>query len=182
MTTVRRRTRKIDMEELKLLFAQQRDAKRAAAIETALANSLRDRITPIIERAGVAHGDKGQHLAIELPEPIDGCTRLVRRANSSTFINVDRAENLATRGKYLEEIQSGSLSLTFEGTPAEVRKVKAVLRKMGALDVEGTVVNESQTFSQARLMAYHQRHPDVLTEKLLDGLYDTTTTHSFNPE
>ena len=185
MTTVRRKSKTaeaLDLLALAKKFAAQRVAKNAAAENTKVANTLRDEIMPVIARVGVAHGEKGQHLAIELLEPVDGCTRLVRRTNSSTFINVDRAEDLAMRNGYLEEIQHAGISVGFVGTPAEIRKVKAVLRKLGVLDLPNADIEEKEQFSQERLMAYHQRHPEKLTEQLLDGLYDTDKTYSFNPE
>jgi hypothetical protein len=185
VTTVKRRkpTSKVDLAHLASIFAEHRRAKAAATAATAVANAKRDEITPIIEKFGTPHGDKGQHKVIELPEPVDGCTKLVRRANKSTFINVDRAEAMAQKGKFLEQIQEGRVTLMFAGDPRTARQVLKQIKDSGLLEVDGVKVGADQQFSQERLLAFHQRHRDTkLTEKMLDSLYDTDITYSFNPE
>jgi hypothetical protein len=177
----------LDLALVAQKFEDHRKAKNLAAKCAATADMIRDQITPMIEKFGVPWGEKGQHKAIELGKPIDGCTALVRRANKSTFINVDRAEELAESKGFLEDIQVSAISFGFTGTPAEIRKVKAVLKKMGVLDLEGAQVSEATQFSQERLMAYHQRSKGgpaakALTEKDLDSLYDEDIRYSFNPE
>lgn len=188
MTTVTRRKprattptkTRLSPAKLRELYAEHKRAKDAATAANAVAESTKKTLMAELEANGVAHGEKGQHLAIALPEPVDGITTLVRRANKSTYINVDKAEALATEGGYLEHIQAGRVVLTFEGTPAEARALARKIRK--AALVEEDQVSVDIAFSQERLMAYHQRHRDVLTEDMLDGLYETDVRYSFNPE
>ena len=182
MTTITRRTKKgPDVPALVTAFTEFRRLKRAEAESKKQHEALRDDVLmPALVKFGHDHGEHAQHLAIELPEPIDGLVRLVRRANTSTSIDVDAAEALAMSRGFLTDIQVGTVNFSFTGTPAQAKKVAAALRAAGAEEhapVLGTV-----RFDQDRMYAYHQSHRDKLTESDIDGLIVDHVTYSFFPE
>jgi hypothetical protein len=186
-TVVRRKPSKtprkagLDITGIADTFRRFRELRTAADLAKQQHEKLRDEeLMPALISYGQAHGEKGQHLAIDLPEEIDGFVRLVRRANTSRFIDVDKAETLAKAGKYLSEIQAGRVVFAFEGTPAEAKKVAKILKDAGVEDF--APIQTAEAFSQERLMAYHQKHRDKLTEKQLDSLFVEETTYSFFPE
>lgn len=181
-----------DLASLAEKFRKYRQLRNAESLAKSEHEKMRDEdFMPVLEKVGVAHGEHGQHQAIELPEPIDGFVRLVRRANVSRYINVDKAEELAQHRGFLEDIQSGTVSFTFTGTPAEAHKLAERLREQGA--EEFAPIHESVAFDQDRLMAFHQQHraPEAprgkgamryITEAELDGLFEEDTRYSFFPE
>ena len=182
MTTITRRTKKgPDVTALVTAFTEFRRLKRAETESKKQHETLRDDVLmPALVQFGQAHGEKGQHLAIELPEPVDGLVRLVRRANVSTSIDVDAAEALATDRGFLKDIQAGTVTFSFTGTPAQARKVATALRTAGV--EEHAPVLEAVRFSQDRLYAFHQEHRDKLTESDMDDLIVDEITYSFFPE
>ena len=185
MTTVTRRTprkkRGPDITELAAAFAEFRRLKNAETEAKRQHEKLRDDVLmPALVEYGEPHGEKGQHLAIPLPEPIDGLVRLVRRANTSTYIDVDKAEELATALGVLDEVQAGTVTFTYTGTPAEAEKVAKALRKAGV--EEHAPVLEHVAFSQDRLYAFHQANRDVITEQDIDDLLVTEVKYAFFPE
>lgn len=193
MTTVQRRrpgARKgPDMDKIVKHFTRFRELKRAEKAAKEEHERLRDEeLMPALIEYGQAHGEKGQHLAIELPEPVDGLTRLVRRANTSHYVDVDKAEEMAKKGGYLEDIQVGVVQFQFVGTPEEASVVRALLEK--AKVEKYAPIQHAERFDQDRLMAFHQTHREptrkgdkkVLTEDQLDSLMVEETTYSFFPE
>lgn len=189
MTAVSRRSRrsssgetkaKIDIQAIVKSFTEFRAAKRA---ETAAKNkyeSLRDNeLMPALVAYGQAHGDKGQHLAIDLPEEVDGFVRIVRRSNTSNLLDLDKAEKLLTEKGILAECQV--ISVVIPDIPGTMlAELEAALKK-AKLERFG-VVQVAQRFSQDAMMAYHQKNRDELTEDELDSLIVSETTYSFFPE
>lgn len=193
MTTVQRRrpkaTRGPDMTKIVSTFTRFRELKRAEKAAKEEYEALRDNeLMPALIEYGQAHGDHGQHLAIELPEPVDGLVRLVRRANTSRYIDVDKAEALAEAGGFLEDVQVGEVAFRFTGTPEEARKVKALLEK-AKVEQHG-VLEYRERFDQDRMMAFHQAHrapakkgdKRFLSEDMIDSLVVEETAYSFFPE
>lgn len=160
-------------------FSRFRELKKAEALAKQGHETLRDeKLMPALEKYGEAHGENGQHLAIPLPEPIDGFTRLVRRANTSTYINIDRAEALAEERGFLPHIQTTTVTVR---VPAE--RLPAMAKLIASLEkLEGAEVFTTTLFDQDRLYAYHQAHRDQLTEQEMDSLLDSDTRYSFHPE
>lgn len=170
-----------DKAKIASTFARFRELRNAADLAKKEHEKLRDEeLMPALIAYGQAHGEKGQHLSIPLDEEIDGFVRLVRRANTSRFIDVDKAEAMATAGKYLSDIQVGRVAFVFEGTPAEARKVVKQLKAAGMED-HGPI-QSTDVFSQERLMAFHQKNRERLTEAQLDSLFVEETTYAFHPE
>lgn len=190
MTAVSRRSRrqaeppakkpKIDLQALVKSFTDFRAAKRAESAAKTTYEKIRDNdLMPALIAYGEAHGDKGQHLAIELPEEVDGFVRLVRRANTSNLLDIDKAEKLLEEKGILAECQTISVVIPdIPGTMLE--ELEAALKK-AKLDRFG-VVQVAQRFSQDAMMAYHQKNREKLTEEELDSLIVTETTYSFWPE
>jgi hypothetical protein len=198
MTTVPRRTKTSKLVEA---FRTFRDAKNLAETNVAIANRLRDEvIMPGLKATGTAHGEQGQHLAIDLPEPIDGFTRLVRRANKSRAVDIDAAEKMLKKKGVFEQTQSASVTIT--GITAD--RLEELLTDLAKLKLEKKygVLPQSQTsFSQELMYAVYQRQRQELQEREdkgeklgvrernkyiseadLDALIVTDTTYSFHPE
>lgn len=187
MTTIQRRPKKtasapakVDIKALVEAFTAFRRAKNTEATSKKEAERLRDEdLMPALIKHGHVHGEQGKHLAIELPEPIDGFTRLVRRANTSRLLDVEAAETLLEKKGVLEQAQQATLIVS--GVPAEkLEEFRRAIEK-AKLETFGSVAVDVQ-FSQERMMAYHQQNRDKLTEKELDSLIIEETTYSFFPE
>lgn len=182
-------------------FRDFRAAKNAEADAKAKHERLRDEVLmPALKAAGKAHGERGQHLAIDLPEAIDGFVRLVRRANESRAIDIDAAEKLLKKKGVLEKCQLASVSIT--GITAD--QLDELLADLAKLKIErkyGVVPMSHTAFSQEAMYAIYQRQRQelqeredkgdritaierrkYLTEEELDGLIVTDTTYSFHPE
>lgn len=171
---------KLDLGALVQKFAEFREAKNAEVIAKAQAERLRDNdLMPALIEYGEKHGEKGAHLAIELPEPVDGFVRMVRRANTSRLLDIDAAEELLEEKGILAECQTITVTIPdISGTQAAA--LEAALKK-AKLDQFG-VVQVATRFSQDAMYAYHQKHRDVLTEEEIDDLIVEETSYSFFPE
>lgn len=205
-TTVVRRPKKaaptkapeVPITELVEAFSAFRAAKNAEAAGKKKAEDLRDEtLLPALVKHGVAHGEKGVHLAIELPEPVDGFVRIVRRANTSRFLDVDKAEKLLADKGVLEECQTIQVSIAGIGG-TQLKKLKKLLEDSGLGELGD--INIAVGFDQDRMMAYHQLHRDdetaketaknvgarkprpTLTAEELDALIVTETSYAFFPE
>lgn len=188
MTTVSRRSRrrsapekpKIDIQALVKSFTQFRAAKRAEADAKSTYEKIRDNdLMPALVAYGEAHGEKGQHLAIDLPEEVDGFVRLVRRANTSHLLDVDKAEEMLAKKGILAECQT--LSVVIPDIPGTMLEELETALKKAKLERFG-VVQVAQRFSQDAMMAYHQKNREELTEEEIDSLIVEETTYSFFPE
>lgn len=190
MTAVSRRSRrsspgeskppKIDIQAIVKSFAEFRAAKRAETAAKTKYESLRDNeLMPALVAYGEAHGDKGQHLAIDLPEEVDGFVRIVRRANTSRLLDLDKAEELMTEKGILAECQT--VSVVIPDIPGTMLAELDAALKKAKLERFG-VVQVAQRFSQDAMMAYHQKNRDELTEEEIDSLIVEETTYSFFPE
>lgn len=200
MTKVPRRTAAPAVKILKA-FADFREAKNLEATAKATHEKLRDDVLmPALKAAGKAHGEKGQHLAIDLPEPIDGFVRLVRRTNESRAIDVDAAEAMLKKKGVLDQCQLSTI--TISGVTGDI--VDELLETLAKLKLEqkyGVLPTCHTTFSQEAMYAIYQRQRQELealeaagkkigvrerskyiTEAELDGLIVTETTYSFHPE
>lgn len=158
-----------------------RAAKNTEATAKATAEELRDKLLPVVETFGVAHGEHGQHQAIELPEPVDGYVRLVRRKNVSQFFDLDAAERLAADKGVLEDVQTTSITLTFAGTAAEAHELMRVL-KHNDVESMGAAIVADVRVEQEKVYALHQRQPKVITAGDLDKLLVDDVKFSFHPE
>lgn len=204
MTAVPRRKpvkKKFDMARFVQTFTDWNSERQREKDAKAEHERLRDELLmPALIEAGAAHGEKGQHLAIELPEQVGEYVRVVRRANTSTYLNIDAAEKLLKKKDVLPECQVVSVSIT--GIPAtQLLELEAALAKL-QLEKKFQVLPDIQTsFSQERMYALHQRHRQELEEREargeritaterkkyltaeeLDGLIESTTNYSFFPE
>lgn len=192
---------KAQVAKVATAFAKFRKAKNAEAAAKQIADELKtESLLPALVDYGQRHGDKGQHLAIELPEPIDGYGVLVRRTNVSRLLDVDKAEELATEKGILPEVQVGLIAIKVPASEHAglLRAIKAVVkeRELGKV----AEVQAATQFSQDALMAYHQQHRDeetaletarkagkrkakpTLTEAEVDALIVEEKTYSFHPE
>ena len=171
---------KLSLDALVESFTAFRAAKTQEAEAKKTAEQLRDEtLMPALIEYGEAHGEKGVHLAIELPEPVDGYVRLVRRANTSRLLDVDAAEALLKGKGVLEECQITTVVIhvpTSQRDALETALSKVKVDKLG-----GSLVSETR-FSQDAMYAYHQTHRDDLTETEIDGLIVEETSYSFFPE
>lgn len=193
MSTPRKRPQsrkkpQLDMAAVVKAFTEFRQAKNAEVAAKAIHERLRDSaLMPAVVAFGRAHGEKGQHLAIDLPEEIDGFTRLVRRTKATPMLNIDRAEKLAEERGFLPEVQVTTVTIT--GVPGEkAAEVAALLEKAGL--GEYGLVQVDTSFSQDRLYAFHQKHREpakkgdkrYLTEEEMDSFIDTDVSYAFHPE
>lgn len=181
MTTVRRRKTarpQLDMTRVVESFRAFRQAKNAEAQAKSTYEKLRDEaLMPVVEQFGAAHGETGVHRAIELPEPIDGFVRLVRRANTSESFDIDAAEKLAADKGILEEVQT--VSLRMDGIPATMLgKLRELIAGTGLEDFAPVLVDVR--LDQDKVYAAHAR--GQVTAEELDGLIITETRYSFFPE
>lgn len=182
-------------------FTAFRKAKNAAADATKTADELKvETLLPALVEYGRAHGEKGQHLAIELPEAVDGFGVLVRRANVSRLLDIDKAEKMAEEKGVLPQVQLGVIGIRLPATelPGLLRAIKAVVKEKELGKIAD--VQSQAMFSQDALMAYHQQHRDeetaketakkagkrkpgpVISEAEIDALIVEETTYSFHPE
>lgn len=191
-----------ELNKIVRAFTAFRKQKNAEAAAKAAHEELRDRqLMPALVEYGRAHGEKGQHLAIDLPDEIDGFTRLVRRANTSTYVDVTAAEKLLKKKGVLEDAQVVSVMIT--GIPAT--RSEELLEAIEKLKLEkkfGVLPQVETSFSQEALYALHQRHraeiqqleeeagkplgvrakSKYLLETDIDGLLVSETNYSFHPE
>lgn len=183
-----RKKPKLDMDGITKAFTVFRQAKNAEITAKAVHERLRDTaLMPAVAAFGHTYGDKGQHLAIDLPEEIDGFTRLVRRTKSSQFLNIDRAEALAAERGFLPQVQVTTVTIT--GVPAEKEGELLTLLEAADLGRFG-LVQVRTAFDQERLYAFHQTHREpttlgdaqYLTEGDMDSLLDTDVSYAFHPE
>lgn len=187
MTTVKRRPRaatkpKLDVPKLVQTFAEFRRLKVAESTAKSQHEKLRDsELMPALEAYGRAHGETGAHLAIDLPEPVDGFVRLVRRANVSRLFDIEAAEKLAADKGVLDEVQQTTFTLTVRAEDAAaVRKAITALQsgsKVGDLELA-----ERTELVQDALYALHQRDRDLITEAELDALIVEDVKYAFFPE
>lgn len=185
MTTVRRRSSAVskttkgpDLGALVKSFTEFRRLKVAETAAKQQHEKLRDEeLMPALVAHGQPHGEQGQHLALELPEPIDGFVRIVRRRNVSTSLDIDAAEALAEEKGVLQEVQTGSIRV--DGIPADklagLEKLIAQLEKVGTVDVKVEL-------DQDKLFAVHQADRERITEAELDKLFVEDVRYSFVPE
>lgn len=195
------RKKQLDLAALAETFRKFRTLKTTEAEAKKQHEELRDEeLVPALVEFGEAHGDRGQHLAIELPEEIDGFVRLVRRANQTTLLDLDAAEALMTDKGILTDVQTGAIAIT--GIPADVMDelVEAITVLLKDTEVVDATLASRVAFDQDKMMAYHQAHRDedaakqtakargkrkpgpLLTETEVDKLFVTETSYSFWPE
>lgn len=199
-TTTKTPAKAYDPAPLAKIFADFRKQKNAAEAAVIEANRLRDEeLMPALIKHGEAYGETGAHLAIELPEEIDGFVRLVRRANTSRLIDIDAAEKLLKKKGVLD--QAKIVTVTITGVPAtQLEELSAAIEKLRLERKFGVLPDISTHFDQTAMYAIHQRHRQelqdreeagdkigvrerskYLTEEELDGLVVTETTYSFHP-
>lgn len=209
MTTVRRRAtaaktptkKKFDPAEIAATFTEFRRLKTAEAVAKEGHEKLRDeKLMPALIQFGEAWGEKGQHLAIELPEPIDGFTRIVRRTNVSRVLDIDAAEALLEKKGVLAEAQVATIRI--DNIPGTV--IDEVMEALAKIKLEknfGLLPALDISFSQDGMYAIYQRQRQelqeridagervsaaekkkYLTEEELDALIEETETYSLNPE
>lgn len=208
MTRVPRRTTapktpsktKFDPQSVVKTFAEFRRLKTVEALAKVAHEKLRDdKLMPDLLKFGEPYGEKGQHLAIELPEEIDGFVRLVRRANVSRLLDIDAAEALLKKKGVLEECQTGTI--TIRDIPgAIIDDVVDAIAKL-KLEKRGLLPTLDVAFSQDAMYAVYQRQRQELQERIdageritatekkkyltedeLDALVEETVTYSLNPE
>ncbi len=182
MTTVRRRSSgaatPLDLKKVVRDFADFREAKRAESAAKRVHESLRDRaLMPLLERYGKPHGEKGAHLAIELPEEIDGFVRLVRRTNNREAFDVDAAEVLVEEKGILRECQT--VSVRMDGIPGNL--LEALRTAIDEADLERFApVLVDVRLDQDKVYAAHAR--GQVTAEELDKLIINEPIYSFFPE
>lgn len=181
MTTVRRRKTsapKLDMTKVVESFRRFREAKNAEAQAKSTYEKLRDEaLMPVVEQFGQAWGETGVHRAIELPAPVDGFVRLVRRANTSESFDVDAAEKLVDEKGILHECQT--VSVRMDGIPGDMlASLQQALEEAG-LDRYAPVLIDVR-LDQDKVYAAHAR--GHVTAEELDELIITETKYSFFPE
>ncbi len=189
-----------DVRRISKHFVNFRKQKNLAAAATTEAERLRDKeLMPALVEYGTAHGEKGVHLAIDLPEPVDGFVRIVRRSNTSTFVDVDAAEKMLKRKGVLQEAQMTTVVITVPATDSE--ELLTSLEKLKLEKKFGTLPQVETSFSQEAMYALHQRHRAEIEERTkagekigvralskylleddIDGLLKSETRYSFNPE
>lgn len=178
MTTVKRRTTPLDMGKVVRDFADFRKAKNAESVAKTVHERLRDRaLMPLLERFGKPHGEHGQHLAIELPEDVDGFVRLVRRTNMREEFDLDAAEVLVESKGILRECQT--VSVRMDGIPAtELEKLRKAIEAAGLEQYAPVLVDVR--LDQDKVYAAHARK--LIDADELDKLIVSTPTYSFFPE
>lgn len=181
MTTVRKRQPRAggpDVTKLATSFKDFRKLKNIEATAKKEHEALRDQLfMPDLEKHGRPHGENGAHRAIDLPEPVDGYVRLVRRANISSQLDLDAAEKLCADRGVLDEVQSTTITVTGISN-ADLAALQTVLRKLEKI---GTVEQRTD-FDQDKLYALHQRDRELITEQELDDLLVEDVRYSFHPE
>lgn len=184
MTTVKKKRAKAaaapDLGDLVAKFASFRAQKDLEAAAKKEHEKLRDEVLmPALVKFGQPHGERNVHLAIELPEPVGGFRRLVRRANTSRLLDIDAAEALLKSKGILQEAQT--ITITVTGIPGNsLAEAEAFAEEFG--DMEGVTAKVDVRFDQDKLYALHQRDRDTVTEAELDGLIVKETTYAFFPE
>lgn len=184
MTTIKKRRAKapapaFDLQQVVERFTEFRRLKRAEAEAKSQHERIRDELMPLLEQHGRAHGETGAHQAIDLPEPVDGLVRLVRRANVSAYFDLDAAEALAEEKGILPEVQT--VTLRMEGIPAtQLDALQKALKKAGLEDFAPVLIDVR--VEQDKVYAAHARDPKVITEADLDRLLVEETKFSFFPE
>lgn len=185
MTVVKRRKGvKQPVLDMKLVidgFKAFRAARTTEATAKTTAEQLRDQLMPLLETFGQAHGETGVHRALDLPEPIDGFVRIVRRSNTSQYFDIDAAQALCAKKKVLDDVQTTTITLSFSGTAAEAQRVMDAVEDAG-LEKMGCTVDAVVYLEQDKVYALHQKSPEVITEADLDSLLVDDVKYSFVPE
>lgn len=138
-----------------------------------------DVILPGVKALGAPHGEKSQHLAIALDQPIGGKTHIVRRANKSTWLNVDRTDALVAELGIEKDVCQSTITVTYTGGIAYVEMLR---RKLAADGDLAPFIEVSTKVDQEMLYAYQQTHRDKMPDKVLDGLFDTDVKYTLVAE
>lgn len=183
MTTVKKKRKAAaapDLGDLVAKFVKFRANKDLEAAAKKAHEKLRDEeLMPALVQFGQPHGEKNVHLAIELPHPVAGFRRLVRRANTTRLLDIDAAEALLRSKGLLQEVQT--ITITVTGLPGNsLVQAEEFAREFGGMDE--VTVKVDVRFDQDKLYALHQRDRGALTEAELDGLIVSNTTYAFFPE
>jgi hypothetical protein len=158
--------------DLQTAFERFEDNRRRAKDATAAAAAIKDEeLMPGLAQIGVPHGDRGQHRTFVLDPPVGEFVRVTRQTSQGQpTLNIARAEKLMAELGIARETRTTTLRLAVKGSAASVRKIRQALEAAG---IDPGIIEVEERFDQERMMAYHQKNRDKLTESQIDSLLDT---------